>query len=143
MSSVIASRRYAYALLSAAEAGGFLETVTGEMQMIGDILAGSRDLQRALGSPLINADRKTHLLEEIFGSAVGEKMMLFLRLIARKKRAGILSGIAREFATLLDEKNGIVNAEVTSVTNLSESQQKSLFTRKALRATPERKSVRQ
>jgi len=43
------------------------------MQMIGDILAGSRDLQRALGSPLINADRKTHLLEEIFGSAVGEK----------------------------------------------------------------------
>jgi len=73
MSSVIASRRYAYALLSAAEAGGFLETVTGEMQMIGDILAGSRDLQRALGSPLINADRKTHLLEEYFRQCCGTK----------------------------------------------------------------------
>ncbi|RTY36679.1 F0F1 ATP synthase subunit delta [Chlorobium phaeovibrioides] len=126
MSSVIASRRYAYAFLSAAEAGGFLETVTGEMQMVGETLAASRDLQRALASPLINADRKTHLLEEIFAEAVGDKMMLFLRLIAHKKRAGILGGITQEFAALLDEKNGIVNAAVTSATELSESQQKAL-----------------
>jgi len=141
MSSVIASRRYAYAFLSAAEAGGFLEAVTEEMQMVGQTLTASRDLQRALGSPLINADKKTHLLEEIFSGAVSDKMMLFLRLIAHKKRAGILSGIAREFAALLDEKNGIVNAEVTSATDLSESQRQAVsvsldhFTGKKVRST--------
>ncbi|KZK74880.1 MAG: F0F1 ATP synthase subunit delta [Pelodictyon luteolum] len=140
MSSVIASRRYAYALLSAADEGGFLEEVTAEMDMIGETLAGSRDLVRVLASPLINGDRKTHILEEIFRGRVGDRMMRFLSLIARKKRAGILRGIASEFKVLLDEKNGVVNVDVTSATELSGEQAKELanglaaYTGKKIRA---------
>lgn len=126
MSSVIASRRYAYALLTAADEGGFLDEVTSEMEVIGETLAGSRDLVRVLASPLINGDRKTHILEEVFKGKVGDRMMRFLSLIARKKRAGILAGIASEFKVLLDEKNGVVNVDVTSAAELSAEQAKDL-----------------
>jgi len=76
-----------------------------------------------------------------FSAVLWAKNDAFSQTHRPQKRAGILSGIAREFATLLDEKNGIVNAEVTSVTNLSESQQKAVteslegYTGKKIRAS--------
>jgi len=122
MSSLIASRRYASALLSSAEDGGFLDTVVEEMKLIRGVLANSRDLVHVLKSPLIQGDKKVHILEEIFRSSVGEKMHLFMRLIAKKKRAGQLPEIIDEFMALLDEKRGILNADVTSAVALSEEQ---------------------
>ena len=57
MSSVIASRRYASALLSAAEEGQFLEEATEALNNIKETLDHSRDLAHALRSPLINGDK--------------------------------------------------------------------------------------
>jgi F-type H+-transporting ATPase subunit delta len=122
MSTLIASRRYASALLSAAEEGQFLDQIIGELKQIREVLANSRDLVHALRSPLIKGDKKIHILEEIFRDSVGEKMHLFLSLIALKKRAGLLPEIIDEFQALLDEKRGIVNAEVTSAVTLSDDQ---------------------
>lgn len=126
MSSVIASRRYAYALLTAADEGNFLEEATRELAEIGEVLKGSRDLVAALRSPLVNVDQKAHILEEVFSGKVSEKMLVFLRLIAKKKRAGNLPGIVDEFSKLMDEKNGIIGVDVTSAAKLSDEQAKEL-----------------
>jgi F-type H+-transporting ATPase subunit delta len=140
MSSLIASRRYATALLSAAEEGNFLDTIVEELQVIKEVLDHSRDLVHALRSPLVKGDKKIHILEEIFRGSVGEKMFLFLRLIARKKRAGLLPEIIDEFQILLDEKRGVINVEVTSAVELSLEQADELvvtlaaFTGKKIRA---------
>jgi F-type H+-transporting ATPase subunit delta len=140
MSSLIASRRYATALLSAAEEGNFLDTIVEELQVIKEVLDHSRDLVHALRSPLVKGDKKIHILEEIFRDSVGEKMFLFLRLIARKKRAGLLPEIIDEFQILLDEKRGVINVEVTSAVQLSDEQADELvgrlevFTGKKIRA---------
>ncbi len=122
MSSLIASRRYASALLSAAEEGNFLDTIVEELQVIKGVLENSRDLVHALRSPLVKGDKKIHILEEIFSDSVGEKMFLFLKLVARKKRAGLLPEIIDEFQILLDEKQGVINVDITSAVQLSDEQ---------------------
>jgi len=122
MSSLIASRRYASALLSSAEEGGFLDTIVEELKQIREVLNNSRDLVHVLRSPLIQGDKKVHILEEIFRDSVGQKMHLFLSLIANKKRAGLLPAIIDEFQVLLDEKQGVLNADVTSAVALSDLQ---------------------
>ena len=126
MSSLIASRRYASALLSAAEEGNFLDTIVEELQVIKEVLEHSRDLVHALRSPLVKGDRKIHILEEIFKDSLGEKMFLFLKLIARKKRAGLLPEIIDEFQILLDEKRGVINVDITSAVQLSDEQSSEL-----------------
>ncbi|NTU58621.1 MAG: F0F1 ATP synthase subunit delta [Chlorobiaceae bacterium] len=141
MSSAIASRRYASALLDVAVEGNFLEMVTEDLQKIDEVLVHSRELILALRSPLIKGDAKSRLLEEIFRTDVGEKTMMFMKLLAHKKRAGLLPEVIREFVTLLDEKNGVVNAKVKSAVRLSEDQAKDLVsglsvrTGKKIRAT--------
>jgi len=122
MSSLIASRRYASALLSAAEEGNFLDLIVKELQVIKEVLQNSRDLVHALRSPLVKGDKKIHILEEIFRDSIGEKMFLFLKLVARKKRAGLLPEIIDEFQILLDEKRGVINVDITSAVQLSEEQ---------------------
>ena len=128
MSSLIASRRYASALLSAAEEGNFLDTVVEELQVIKEVLGHSRDLVHALRSPLVKGDKKIHILEEVFRDSIGEKMFLFLKLIARKKRAGLLPEIIDEFQILLDEKRGVINVDITSAVQLSDEQSSELIT---------------
>jgi F-type H+-transporting ATPase subunit delta len=129
MSIVIASRRYATALMSAAEEGGFLDKAVEELKVIRETLENSRDLVRALRSPLVKGDRKARILEEIFSGSVSDKLLIFLNLIARKKRAGILPEIIDEFMIILDEKKGIVNADVTSAVELSREQVDSLVSK--------------
>jgi F-type H+-transporting ATPase subunit delta len=122
MSTLIASRRYASAILAAAEEGHFLDQTIEELTHIKEVLVNSRDLVHALRSPLIKGDKKIHILEEIFRDSVGEKMHMFLRLIALKKRAGLLPEIIDEFQALVDEKKGVVNADITSAFTLSDEQ---------------------
>ncbi len=129
MSTLIASRRYASALLSAAEEGNFLDQVVEELNLIKGVLVNSRDLVHALRSPLVKGDKKIRILEEVFHGSLGEKMFLFLSLIARKKRAGLLPEIIDEFQILLDEKRGIINIDVTSAVTLSDEQSNELINR--------------
>jgi F-type H+-transporting ATPase subunit delta len=126
MSSAIASRRYASALLDVAVDANFLETVTGDLQQIQEVLAASKDLQMALKSPLIKGDMKSRILEEIFAGKVGEKTMIFLKLLAHKKRANLISEVVDEFNELLDEMNGYLNADVKSAVKLTDDQARDL-----------------
>jgi len=54
---------------------------------------------------------------------------IFLKLVARKKRAGLLPEIIDEFQVLLDEKRGIINVEITSAVKLSDEQSNELVKR--------------
>lgn len=126
MSRAIASRRYALALLDVAVEANFLDKVIEDLHKIGEVLDSSRELVLALRCPLINVDLKFRILEEVFGREVGEKTMIFIKLLTRKKRANLLPGVISEFNTLLDERNGIINADVKSAVKLSDEQAKEL-----------------
>jgi F-type H+-transporting ATPase subunit delta len=126
MSSAIAGRRYAVALLDVAVEGNFLERVTEDLQKIQEVLGTSHELVVALKSPLINVDLKSRILEEIFKSEIDAKTMIFIKLLAHKKRANLLADVIAEFNALIDERNGVINADVKSAVKLSEEQAKEL-----------------
>jgi F-type H+-transporting ATPase subunit delta len=126
MSSAIASRRYASALLDVAIEGNFLEKVTADLQNIQEVLGQSRELQLALKSPLIKGDKKSQILEAIFGDSISDKTIIFIRLLAHKKRAQLLFEVVTEFNSLLDEKNGYLNADVRSAVKLGDDQAREL-----------------
>jgi len=129
MSSLIASRRYASALLTAAVEGNFLDQIVREFEEIKEVLHNSRDLTHTLRSPVVNGDKKIKILEEVFKGSIGDQMFVFLRLVTRKKRAGQLPEIIDEFQILLDERMGVVNAEIVSAVALSDEQSADLVAR--------------
>lgn len=126
MSSTIASRRYARALLEVAEEGGLIEQVAKDLEVIRETLESSRDIVTMLKSPIIKGDTKARILKEIFGE-LGEKTLLFINLLCRKKRASILLDVIEEFSALRDERRGIVNVDVTSAIELDDEQSKKLI----------------
>jgi F-type H+-transporting ATPase subunit delta len=126
MSSAIAGRRYAVALLEVAVEGNFLEKVTEDLQKIQEVLGSSHELVMALKSPLINVDLKSRILEEIFGHEIDQKTMIFIKLLAHKKRANLLGDVITAFNALIDERNGVINADVKSAIRLSDEQAKEL-----------------
>jgi F-type H+-transporting ATPase subunit delta len=126
MSSTIASRRYARALLEVAEEGGLVEQVAKDLEVIRETLEGSRELVAMLKSPVIKGDTKSKILSEIFGE-LSEKTLLFISLLCKKKRASILPDVIEEFSALRDERGGIVNVDVTSAIELDDEQSKKLI----------------
>jgi len=129
MSSLIASRRYASSLLTAAVEGNFLDQIVQELEVIREVLHNSHDLVCVLRSPVIKGDKKIKILQDVFGNSVGEKMFLFLRLVTKKKRAGQLPEIISEFQALLDERQGVVNADIVSAVALSDEESAALVSR--------------
>lgn len=127
-------------MLDVAEEGNFLDKATEDLQKIKDVLDQSRELIMALRSPLVKGDAKARILHEIFRNDIGDKVMLFLKLLANKKRAGLLPEVIEEFHALLDEKKGVVNVEVKSAVKLGDDQAKELvnglasYTGKKIRA---------
>lgn len=126
MSSTIVSRRYARALLDVAEESGLAEQVAGDLEVIRETLESSRDIVTMLKSPIIKGDTKARILKEIFGG-LGEKALLFIDLLCRKKRAAILPDVIDEYATLRDEQRGIINVDVASAVELDDEQSKKLI----------------
>lgn len=141
MSTLIASRRYAESLLTAAVEGNYLDQIVPEMKEINKTLHCSRELVHILASPLVKSDKKLHILDELFARHISKEAFQFLALVTKKKRAGILSDIINEFMVLLDEREGIMNVTITSATTLGEEQAERLvsglanYTGKKIRAT--------
>ena len=127
MSSTIASRRYATALLDVAEEGGFVEQVASDLELIRETMAGSRDIVNMLRSPLVKGDVKARILKEVFKDKLSEKTILFIDLLCNKKRAALFTDIIDEYYALRDERNGIVNVDVTSAVELDDEQSKNLI----------------
>ncbi len=127
MSSAIASRRYAAALLDVAEECGVVEKVDGDLDLISETISGSHDLVVMLKSPLVKGDSKAKVLKEIFKGQLDDKTLLFIDLICRKKRADHLPQIVEEYKELRDERSGLINVDVKSAVKLEEEQAKSLI----------------
>ena len=106
------ARRYALALYEEARSAGAVDRVDDDMAAIGDALDGSRELATALTSPLVARAKKEAILDRLFGSAVGELTMRFLKLLLAKEREGEMPNVVRAYRALRDEQRGVVEATV-------------------------------
>ncbi len=114
MRNVRVARRYAVALMTAAEESRSIDSVAADLQNVGKLLRESRELVLFLTSPVIPARKKALVLREIFEHKVGKEVLTFFLLLTRKGREDVIPDIVGQFAVLLDQRQGIVDASVKS-----------------------------
>lgn len=118
--------RYAQALLELAIENNTLESVSRDMTYLSTVNNENRDFQLLLSSPIIKADKKIAVLNEIFG-AFETVSTAFIALIAKNGRESILPEIAEAFHELVKEKKGIVSVSIVSATALDADVKKQIL----------------
>ncbi|MDX2151442.1 MAG: ATP synthase F1 subunit delta [Bryobacteraceae bacterium] len=125
MSTAIASR-YARALVDIAlDPKNALDAGAAATQLIAfeETLDASHELQTVLESPAVKGSKKRGVVGRI-AEQLGMPQLLrnFLYVVIDHRRIAQLSDIRQSYQTLLDERMGVVRAEVTTAAPLDEGQ---------------------
>jgi len=127
MKNTRAANRYALAILSVAEEMKQLDAVSQDFDLMDAIIQSSHDFLLFLRSPVINAEKKKVVLNEVFKEKVSQATYLFIHLCTTKGREDILPEIIQQFKKLRDDKLGLLKAEVRIATQMSDEQQQLLI----------------
>ena len=127
MSSQTVARRYASALADAVLAGGEAREIQDELARWESMIQKSELLREAFSNPTINYDQKRRVLEEIIRrTRVRPATANFLRILLKNQRLTELSEINKKFAQVLDDRSGVVAAEVTTARPIPDDVQQAL-----------------
>lgn len=121
-----AARRYAEAMLDIAAGEGAVAAYRSSLDKLAEAFAG-RPL-RALRDPSIPMQKR---VDAAMAAAAGETAPIagLLQLLVRKDRLGLLPAIARAFGDLVDRREGIAKARITTAVELDEQQRRDMVAR--------------
>lgn len=119
MSENKAGSRYAKSLIDLSTEQNVLEEIRNDMVLIEQVIDQNSELGAILQNPVIPLDKKSSILEGIFGKSVNAITKSYLKLIVSKGRAAILYDTTKAFVRQYNAIKGIVTAEVTSATALT------------------------
>ena len=118
--------RYAKSFLGLVAEKGKLDEAIQDMELVQKTISENRELVILLKSPVVKTDKKISILESIYGKHLSEASMLFINLITKKRREGVLPEIADSFIAQYKAMKGITTAKVTSATVLSDDAKKKI-----------------
>lgn len=138
MSNSKSSVRYAEALYELGVEQNNLAAIQANMESLMQVNRENRDLELLLISPIINSDKKTAILKEVFGN-FEDITQKFIELIVKKGREANLPEIAESFVAIVKAKNGIIPVTITSATKLDASVKNDILNKikPAVHGTPE------
>ncbi|SHF68019.1 ATP synthase F1 subunit delta [Pedobacter caeni] len=116
-----AASRYAKSLIDLSTEQNALEEIKNDMVLLDQVIDQNPELEAILKNPIVPLDKKSGILENIFGAKVNAVTKAFLKLVVNKGRSEILFGTAKAFIQQYNVIKGIVTAEVTSATELTEA----------------------
>jgi F-type H+-transporting ATPase subunit delta len=122
MRDIKVASRYAKSLLKIAIDENSLEDLHKDMQFVNNVCSQNKELVLLLKSPIVRTDKKSAILNEIFGKDISKVASSFISIILTKKREGILSDIAASFIDAYKIHKNIKTAQVTSAVALSKQQ---------------------
>ncbi len=114
MRGTAVAQRYSKALLDSAESQGVLDQITRDVAQVIDLIDRSDDFKGMLQSPMIHPNAKREAITTIFKGRVAPLMLNFLLLLVDRRRERVTEEILGQFNVYLDEREGVVTAEVTS-----------------------------
>lgn len=127
MSIETIARRYAAALTDVVLKSGETEIVRSELKQWEQMIDGNEDLHTAIANPAITHDNKIKVLESLLAKARPSKTTAnFLRVLLRNGRLTELAEINERFAAELEERSGVVTAQITSARELPEGERSEL-----------------
>lgn len=116
-----AGARYAKSLLDLSKEQNAVEEVKNDMVFFEQVVDDNAQLEAILKNPIVPLDKKQGILKGIFGGKVHAITENFLKLIVNKGRAAILFDTAKQFVQQYNAIKGIVTAEITSASTLTEA----------------------
>ncbi len=121
------ANRYADALLQQALEAGTLESVERDVQSLLDTLASHEEFSRIIKSPALSKEDAKNALVKILDSlGAGDAIKGLGTVLCKNRRAFALSATLKAFQDLVDIHKGIVNAEVISAIELSDTDKSSV-----------------
>lgn len=116
-----AGARYAKSLLDLSKEQNAVEEVKNDMVFFEQIVDGNSELEAILKNPIVPLDKKQGILEGVFGGKVHAITNSFFQLVVKKGRSSILFDTAKQFVQQYNAIKGIVTAEVTSASALTDA----------------------
>lgn len=114
MSQAVIAKRYAKALSNLAEKEKSLESVGNDLLAIAEVFNSSPDLSRVWVDTKIGMKVKEDILVELLKKLNVQPLVnTFVRYLLSKRRIILLPDIEQSFASLVQEKLGRLDAEVT------------------------------
>jgi F-type H+-transporting ATPase subunit delta len=124
------ARRYATALADVAIERGDTDAVQKELTEWDTMISSNPPLREAFGNPTIPYEQKQNLLRELTKkSNVGPTTGSFLQVLLRNQRINEIGEVNKRFALILDQRVGVVAAQVTTARPLPKKLVQSLETK--------------
>lgn len=112
--------RYAKSLIELAQERGKLERVLEDVQSFQQV-AKNRDFLLMLRSPVVKADTKEKVFNQLFKGKYDEITMAFLQILLRKGRESQLAEIAKEFTHLYKVIKHVSTVKLRTASKLSDA----------------------
>jgi len=123
------AERYAAALADVAVERKNSETIKRNLAAFVEAFSSIADLRNALESPALNAEVKRKVIAEVAGKmGLDVAVRNFIYLVVDHRRTEILPEMEEAFLSELNERLGIVEAEVTSAHELNDDEKRQLRT---------------
>lgn len=119
--------RYARSLMDLSLEGSIVDAVSEDMLLVANTCLASRELQVLLNSPVVKADKKERVLDQLFSARVGVVTNRFIGILVRKGREALLPQVAAAFHELYKAHKGVVTAEVISAVPLDDAARKRIL----------------
>jgi len=127
MSVETVARRYAAALADVVLKNGETSSVQAELKIWEQLITSNNSLFEAFSNPAIAHLNKEKVLENLIEKTKPTRTTAnFLRVLLRNNRLTEISEINERFASVLEERSGVVSAQVTSARQLSETEKAEL-----------------
>jgi F-type H+-transporting ATPase subunit delta len=121
------ARRYASALADVVVERREEREVQAEIETWASMIDGNPQLKEVFANPTVAYDQKRRLVEELISrTCVRETTASFLRVLLRNQRLVQLPEIAERFGHILDERSGIVAAEIKTARPIPEELKRTL-----------------
>lgn len=117
---------YADAFLQLAAASGETEQVITQARDLLSVWQSSPELREAMISPVLEPEAKKQALMSMFGQDISPTFLNLLKLLADRRRIGLLDSVLERMLELYREQNGIALATITAASPLSDAQQAQL-----------------
>ena len=127
MSVQMVARRYATALADVVTARGEAQEVPKELRDWEAMMQSNSQLLEVFRNPTIPYEQKRKVLNTLIDrTSVRPTTANFLQLLLQNHRLPDLDEVNKRFAKVLDERSGVVSAEVTTARSVPESSQEAL-----------------
>ncbi len=114
------ANRYAKALFELALEQKKLDQVGKDMLFISQTIKENIELAQMLKSPIVKLEKKEKVMQVLFAEKTDAISLRFMMLVAEKAREEYLAYFAEEFTSIYKEYQGLVDAWVTSSTDIEQ-----------------------